>query len=378
MVERAEHSIEDFLAAPSLVKEQVQALAAKFREDRDVMKHYNELKEEVDTIKIKSHKGGRQQQVKNRKDVKRLLLWSSIFKNISALDVTRKSNLKYLQCYDRDKQPLIQLDRVVAVHSWMKLFEGHFVNPALEAKHNHRGPLMVKLYQSERGDSDTSFEAGIYKRLGNPSPGIDLQCWLWNIPVLLMKPMERLTVEDDPYEIGIQTLVQLARIHQAGLTHSDIKPDNIMKERRPAGDGAATSAASSPWVYRFIDYGGCPRDRLEHGYRRRTWSKGWTCQRREGPVITTPKHDLYELGNTLQALVERRRHGEDHKDGTGRTLRIRKDWPTHDFDNSRVFTGRLKKFIRYVASIDDRRCGLTDYQPHYEALVRILSRTSAE
>ena len=105
-------------------------------------------------------------------------------------------------------------------------------------------------------------------------------------------------------------------------------------------------------MYKLIDFGGCPRIKLGHGWKRRTWSKNWTTER-EGDIVT-PKHDLLELGWALVAIKWSRVNGRDK-------------YPTPD---NRIPTGRLSKYIDYCQSINEKKTD--DYTVHYEELIKIL------
>ena len=428
--------IEHFLSVPSVLKEQVHSLAPFLRDNKSVSEHYRELKDNVGRIHIRPPNGhGKSRKYKDRRSVKRLLLWSCIFEHISAYDVAQPAHLRYLQCYNDKREAVVQLDKIISCHQQMKAFRAHFILE--ELKRQHPDPVIVKLYQSRRGEYDTSFEIGIYRRLGDPSPSLGIECQLWNIPTLVMMTLNEIGAEDDAYEIGVQILPQLARLHEFTL-HSDLKPCNIMKaprkQQHPAGDAGVEKPGCLPqvkWDYRLIDFGGCARDHLDYGFRRRTWSKKWTCQpcnerQTRSDILSTPKHDLIELGFTLQALrdqskrhaerQERRnqeKHGAAAGAGAGEKHSVFRN-PPHRREERKLaqgrghghghghghnhghahgeepmepfrtveqivadwrFSGRIKPFMAYVMAICDPRDG--PYKPgrytkHYAALTAIL------
>ena len=74
-------------------------------------------------------------------------------------------------------------------------------------------PIVVKLFESRDHVNTTSFEIDIYRQLGDPSPSLGVNCYLWNISVLVMQCLEILDSNDDENDVGIQILKQLQRLH---------------------------------------------------------------------------------------------------------------------------------------------------------------------
>src|SRR5262245_12070510 len=116
-----ESSIKEFLAVPQILKKQIRELAPTLRQDEYIGQRYAEFKHRTSAGEIPMD------YIQDRKDRKRLLLWACLLRYVSALQVAQPQFLPFLQCYDQNKKPIIQLDELVTSHSCMKLFSGHFI-----------------------------------------------------------------------------------------------------------------------------------------------------------------------------------------------------------------------------------------------------------
>lgn len=335
----AQQSIYQWNNTPDILKHQIEVLSEHFKTNEDVKNEYKRLKEDYESMKLgdKIYKG---------KELHKVFLHTCIFKHISALQASKSRFFKDLLCYNERGEPIIELVDNITVGKYVKLFSARFICPENYPDWGNR-PIVVKLYESRDGIHTTNFEIDMYRYLGDPSPSLGVNAYLWNIPVLVMKPMKPLCADDDELDIGIQVLEQLPALHQFTV-HSDIKPDNIMREK-----------GTKPRIYRLIDFGGCARERLsdgkKSGFKRRTWSAKWTTQKRRA-VVTNPKYDLLELGHTLTALKFMRESGKNR-------------YPSR---KRRTFTGRLKQYMDYVEEIDDVKIKHNQYGIHYLNLIDIL------
>ena len=331
--------------APDILKEQIGKLSSYFRDHPRVRRDYEKWKlknYEKLTLKGVAYEG--------REEVNKILLYASIFKNVSALDASKTKFYDTIVCYDERGEPLIKLEKKMNEGSHVKLFSGKFINAEKSKGWGTEKEVIIKLYESRDNIYTTAHEIQMYRLLGDPAPSMGINCYLWNIPVLLMKPMREIGWDDDECKVGIQVLKQLPALHVVSV-HSDIKPQNIMCE------STSWSSADKP-KYRLIDFGGCARDKWDKNkamWRRRTWSAKWTTQGRH-PCQTNPKYDLLELGHTLTAfryarLNQKKRHPRMSK---------------------RRFCGNLLKYMNYVMAIDDKELKCDEYGPHYRALIKIL------
>jgi uncharacterized membrane protein YgcG len=391
---------------PEIMKYQILTFSEEMSQDRKVSSELNLWKKKYDTINFNNREI-------SGKELRNLFLQACIFKNISALRISEKERFPALECYNEFGEPTISIHKLLTEGSSVKLFKGRFLHDRYSNGYGTEKDVIIKLFESRDGKNTTEYEINIYRNLGDPSPSLGVNCYLWNIPVLVMRPMEKLSKDDDEIEVGVQILRQLPALHRF-TTHSDFKFDNLMKELGGANQfheppnplkdkypehgggeekkmgnyndinrttstrhhsshhrsdpnnkndsspsrGLEKSGAisvSGPH-YRIIDYGGCPRERLGIGFKRRTWTRKWTLQKR-GTTMTTPKYDLLELGHTLSAI----QHCRENK-----TRRY-----PHG-PEKRVFKGYLKEYMDYVEKIDDLVTNHKDYGPHYDALIQIL------
>ena len=155
--------------------------------------------------------------------------------------------LANMQCYDDRGRAVLQLESTLSTRKHVRVFVGHRITPrairrdglesitdrnADEQDQHRRTRVFVKLYSKRK--NATEHEIAVYKRMGEPLPFLPMTCFLWNVPVLVMSKMKPLTDEDDAYEVGVQILDQLKQLHTVvGLTHSDLKPQNILEFATP-------------------------------------------------------------------------------------------------------------------------------------------------
>ena len=207
--------------------------------------------------------------------------------------------------------------------------------------------VIVKLFESRDGKNNTAYEINQYRAISDPSPCLGVNAYLWNVPVLVMKEMKKIGKEDDYIEVGIQILQQFPALHRF-TTFSDAKPRNFMKdpdEKTPQGKPR----------YQIIDLGGCARERMGIGFRRRTSTRNW-CVQKNRNGFTTAKHDLLEFGHVLTAI----KYCNEHNTNKYPSLK------------KRTFSGRLKRYMEYVDKIDEMSTPHGSYGPHYKALIEIL------
>ncbi len=237
-------SVFEFLKLPLLVQSQVDMLADHLRVHAHVLEYFERLRHLYPEITI-------QNEVFSGDRLQRLLLNAAVYRKVSALDVAVPSNLEYLTCYNEMGVAIIRLEKIVTEGSYVKLFRGMFLDEqyaALNCKWDYRRPVMIKLHQSKDGIHNTGFEIDVYRCLGDPRPSLGINCYLWNVPVLVMEPLEKLDTRDDENEVGIQMLEYLALVHQKTVV-SDIKPDNIM---RVPESGRRSDVPSNPAA--MLDY----------------------------------------------------------------------------------------------------------------------------
>jgi len=255
---------------------------------------------------------------------KKFLKYPSKAEAVKHLIPIRTHLAKYgylLWCYAEGK-PRIRIITKMKEGSHVILFNG-YVEGTQEQ-------VIIKWYSNPGRGKDTNYENEMYRRLGYPTPCWSTEYEILGTPVLVMRPMDRLSQADDPYEVGIAVLKQLKPLHKFGC-HNDIKPDNIMKEQTSEGI-----------KYYLIDYGGCAVEREEDGYNRWILCPDWPSQPRRSDnggrkVITFPKYDLIELGYTMKGLYIKRKSG--------------KKWISDDVRSG--FGGRLGKYMKIVNSLDD-------------------------
>jgi hypothetical protein len=133
------------------------------------------------------------------------------------------------------------------------------------------------------------------KEEGIPCPGIDVSYTVMGFPAIAMSLLQDIEYdnEDSYIEMGCQILDILKKFHKFGC-HSDIKPDNIMCYR----DGDKIT-------YYLIDMAGITMKQMGKGFRRRVWTPNYTSQAKKSDTITTPWHDLIELGFTLNVVYSK-------------------------------------------------------------------------
>lgn len=258
----------------------------------------------------------------NSKGVDPLIIWSvMLVRKISAREIFRRHSGR-TWCYCRYESPRVLLKSQLGNEGTHVLLYRGIADDE---------EVIIKWYHNPTRGRNSEYENNIYRQLQYPKPCWSTEYFFWNMPVLIMSPLEKLDSSDSPYQVGIDILQQLPPLHQFAI-HNDIKPGNVMKK--------TTSRGSK---YLLIDFGGCATEKVRNGgYRRWIWSPKWTCQPRKSEnggreVITFPKHDLIELGHTMKDLYNaqhrsRRLEGDPVREG---------------------FTGRLRRYMSIVKNLED-------------------------
>jgi hypothetical protein len=339
--------LEEWASLPTILKDQINDNKDYFLEEYDKGKLTKILKSWTkDLVEIKYRK-----KYSNSDELNYFAVQSLIFTHVSALHAAQSERFRRIQCYDEMGNGIIQLEKHIANGERVVLIEGRFTHPKYRPHGYNSDRVVVKLYQKNRKDN-TQYEINQYRELKDPEPSLGINCWFWNIPVLVMRPMEKIGRRDNEIEVGRQILKQMSKIH-AWKPHSDIKPLNIMKIPIPLDHH--NQQQQKP-VYTLIDFGGCPKERKSDGigWRRRTWSSKWT-DGRQGDRIT-PKQDLFELGTTLNTLRYCRE----------------KDLNKHPDEIYKIpYSSLWREYMKYVNSIDE--FNTTDYSEHYKNLIDILN-----
>ena len=122
-----------------------------------------------------------------------------------------------------------------------------------------------------------------------PNPGVKLDYKFLGFECTVLNLLHKID-GCDYIELGCQIINILKYFHRFGC-HSDIKPDNIMKDPKEN-------------KYYLIDMGGVSTERKKYGYIRECHSPRYTCQDMENDDVNiiTYKHDLIELGFTLNLI----------------------------------------------------------------------------
>lgn len=131
----------------------------------------------------------------------------------------------------------------------------------------------------------------LLKKTGAKLPEYFTGFTFWNTPIMIMQQLLPLDKFDNCYEVGLQVLDFLEKVHVLGV-HNDLKPENIMK----------SYTDSKKIEYFVIDYGGFTMEKRHYGFKRKTWSTRWTYQTEASNQVTTPKYDLLELGGTMKGM----------------------------------------------------------------------------
>jgi hypothetical protein len=408
-------AIFEFENCPDILRHQIKIFSSGLlKDDKKVATEYNRWKQEFESVTL----GGREVSGKELRD---LFLHACVFKYVSALKISEPDRFPALEIYNEHGDPIIEINSLMTEGNFVKLFRGRFIDEKFSNGYGTEKDVVIKLYESRDNKNTTEYEVNIYRKLGDPCPSLGVNAYLWNIPVLILRPMEKIGKDDDEIEVGVQILKQLPKLHRLVGTHSDFKLANVLRlseedfadlnskhskqipqttnqvsnsnppllknetssrrhnSRKPSHHSSLQShsslqqshsslqpqsstqkgglggSVSAPYKYWIIDYGGCPRERLGVGFKRRTWTKKWALQCR-GNVMTTPKYDLLELGHTLTAIKYCRENNT-------------KKYPN---PKQRTFTGCLKQYMEYAENIDDSTLDHKEYGPHYDALIQIL------
>lgn len=346
-----------WLDLPIILKNQIETLYKNYFEDTKNKNHnLNDWKDKLSEWKRLIHSfeydiNDRKIKITNQQKLNDLLTYSCLFYCVNSLFITTLSpdilTRNNIYCYDENGNASIKFTKTIVKRDNVRLFEGQFLNDKICPSWGLR-KVVVKLFLSSK--MTTKFEIDNYRILGDPSPSLGVNCYFWDIPVLVMRPMECLNELDNEIDVGVQILQQLPFIHRVNV-HSDIKPKNIMKFEE-----------NKQFIYKLIDFGGFSKERLgDHkGYNRRTYTKDWTKQR--GGDRITPMDDLLELGETLAAIQEVRENPHQCiKHG-----KIK-------YPEKRTFKGNVKLYMNYIKSkINPSKLKCNEYGIHYIHLENIL------
>lgn len=163
-----------------------------------------------------------------------------------------------------------------------------------------------------------------------PNPGVRTDFTIFGYSSVVMRLLKRSQEIRNPFtyvDMGCQVLDILKKFHRFAC-HTDIKPDNIMYELR-----------NGRTIYYLIDM--CISYKPEkYGFFRSVWSPLYTCQNNnKEDIIVTYKHDLIELGITLNIIYS-----------MCNGIPIEKKEYHNYVKDSRVW-----KYINYVESLDKTR-----------------------
>lgn len=324
--------LKEYEEFPKLLKDQLEVLLPKFENDPRIAESAKEIKKRGITDSKVATK-------------------MAIFYGIETIELLQKRFLPEVFAFDLEGRS-IKLEKIMTKGKIKRvcLIRGTLHNPI---DNNDPSPVIVKWYQS--GKKDTTFEVSAYRRLrsmGAVIPWFSSSFWIFNSPVLVLKPLESVGPEDNEFEMAAQILENLIIVHQICI-HSDIKPPNIMKEEIAIEDIEDKSILSqirktqppgkNGKVYRYllIDYGGISTEKLKYGYRRAVWSPKWTSQKAHVPnQVTTPVNDFIELGYTMKTIQNMRTGEKAIRHG---------------------FTGKLAKYMKAVEKINKKDVKEKDY-----------------
>lgn len=295
--------IQDYQRLPECLKEQIKRLQSNYDLPDKVNNYYSHLKEKTNKEVVEKHG--------------RILMRLAILLAMTPFDLMEPDFFSILSCYN-DKNG----DKIV----FRKLLKKGKHARVVEGKNSKNRIMIVKWYGS--GKRDTCFEAGIYERLkemGCSLPYFSADYYFWNRRVLVFEKLKKLNGSDDEFELAIQLIQQLKKLHTFGV-HCDIKPQNVMKKINKDGTHK----------YLLIDYGGIAYEKLGNGYRRWLWSPDWTSQ--EAHVkdqVVTMKADFVELTYTMKWIQNARKKRKND-------------------DTKRGYKGRLKSYFDFVNKIDEK------------------------
>lgn len=296
--------IEAYQQLPNNLKNQISNIEKNYDIGNDVKDYYKHMIETVGKDKLKDNQ-------------KKILFRLAILTVISPYELMIPDLFSVVQCYTDDSKNKIILKKLIKEGKHARVLEG---------KDNKNKSVIVKWYSSEK--RDTCFESGIYERLKSTDcvlPAFSTDYYFWNSRVLVLEKLKKINEEDDEFELAIQLIPQLQKLHMFGV-HCDIKPLNIMKKK---------DKKTKQFTYLLIDFGGIAYEKYEHGYRRWLWSPSWTSQ--ESHVknqVVTMKSDFVEMGYTMKYLQNLRRKRKKDEVRSG-------------------FKGKLKKYMDFVNDIDE-------------------------
>jgi hypothetical protein len=310
-----------FSSLPRELSSQIKAIANYFTDNSDI-------RSEAKDIYRNTSKRYR------KNNLKEISFYIALLQTISSKFFIKNPRwYNTIYCYNKKEKHTIKLKDII--------YEGKHVF-VVNGFLNTGQPVVVKWYQSR--SNNTQYEISIYEKLreiGCETPWFSSSYLFWDFPVLVMEKLEKVTSDDNEFEIAAQVIRQLMYIHQFGI-HNDIKPGNIMK--RVVNNNGTPGTPK----YFMIDHGGVTTKKLAYGYRRCIWSPKWACQTpRVKNQVTTPKHDFIELGYTMKTI---------------------QNWRTKDKHIRHHFSGRLAKYMECVDKMNSRQITPQDYENLLEIL----------
>lgn len=337
--------ISEYNKLPQGLQEQLTVLQEKYYNNEAVLRPYFAMLKYFKE-QMSSDPAFRNANIAEKEMYGNILFRLALYKTLDIMDVVEPSNIGKLFCYNTKDKPYIILTKIIKPKYDKKGKETKRKDKQVivaEGKVNDRKVIVKWLPGIAKHLYRTIYyEINIYRQLrhiGCPCAMYDRSYRLWGQQVLVLEYLNPITKDDDEYEMGIQIINQLRKIHRFGC-HSDIKLGNIACRRK--GE------------YILIDYGGMTMERHNSGtgWHRWTWTKHVTrVDPEEKNKMITEAIELMELGYTMKALQNIKRGDKDA-------------------DPRRGFTGRLAKYIRRCQRIDPKR--ITDRD--YDDLIEILSK----
>lgn len=296
--------IEAYQELPDSLRNQISYIEKNYDINNDVKEYYKHIVEKIgkDKLKTSGHK--------------KILMRLAILTVIKPFELMTQDMFSFVHCYTENSKSKITLKKLLKEGKHARVIEGR----------DSKGKVViVKWYSSEK--RDTCFESGIYEKLREDQctlPWFSTDYYFWNTKVLVLEKLKKLDATDDEFELALQLLPQLKKLHVFGV-HCDIKPLNIMKKKK-----------NGQTIYLLIDFGGIAYERFEHGFRRWLWSPSWTSQESHTKnQATTMKADFVELGYTMKYLQNLRKKRKKDEVRSG-------------------FRGKLKRYMDYVIDINEK------------------------
>lgn len=276
-----------------------------------------------------------------------------ITNNFDTFQLLRLRYFDFLKAWDDDGRYVVLekfLQKRKSDH--VRLVVGTLHNPVDDDKKSEQ-KVILKWHQSSR--RDTRAEVWAYKKLRNLKcrvPWFSSSYMLWKTPVLIIEPLEKISGEDNLFEMMAQITQQLKIVHKIGV-HSDIKPGNIMKGRfGQTYSEVERGVDQGDWAFFLIDYGGLATEKTNPKdkpwlYWRHTWTKHYAAMnRRQEDQRFHWVYDLLELVFTVKGLQNELIEGEDVRRRRKRGEKKKNRLPIQS-----GFSGRLLICYNYVQQL---------------------------